>query len=277
MDLSLYLDDDLAKIPGLKDKSIIVTGASSGIGRAASFILAKAGARLILADRDETGGRETLDIVRDTGGTADFVAADMASEASVQNMVAAAVSAYGRLDGAFNNAAVVQTGEFHETSDEEFQRVLDINLSGVFYCMKHQIIEMLKTGGGSIVNTSSLTGICAFGKNAAYAASKFGVVGLTLTGAHDYGDRGIRVNAVCPGRSRPSAMSKEGGNSSPEQNARRLRQIPLGRAGIPRELAQAAAWLLSDGASYVTGVIMPVDGGIMTGPYYKVEDAAALE
>lgn len=269
MDLSLYIDDELSMIPGLKDKSIIVTGASSGIGRAASLILAKAGARLTLADRDETGGSETLGLIRDAGGSAAFVAADMASETSVQNLVATAVELYGRLDGAFNNAAIVQTGEFHETSDDEFQRVLDVNLSGVFYCMKYQIIAMLKTGGGSIVNTSSLTGICAFGKNAAYAASKFGVVGLTLTGAHDYGDRNIRVNAVCPGRSRPSSMAKGGGNSSPEQNAHRLRQIPLGRPGMPRELAQAAAWLLSDGASYVTGVIMPVDGGIMTGPYHK--------
>jgi NAD(P)-dependent dehydrogenase (short-subunit alcohol dehydrogenase family) len=269
MDLSPYIDEELSKIPGLKDKSIIVTGASSGIGRAASLILAKAGARLTLADRDVVGGEETLALIRDAGGIADFVQADMASEASVQELVATAVRLYGRLDGAFNNAAVVQTGEFHETSQEEFQHVLDVNLSGVFYCMKHQIVAMLKTGGGSIVNTSSLTGICAFGRNAAYAASKFGVVGLTLTGAHDYGDRNIRVNAVCPGRSRPSAMAKGGGNSSPERNAQRLRQIPLGRPGMPRELAQAAAWLLSDGASYVTGVIMPVDGGIMTGPYNK--------
>lgn len=269
MDLSLYLDHELSRIPGLADKSIIITGASSGIGRAASLILATAGARLTLADRDEEGGQETLALVRDLGGTAEFVPADMASEASVRNLVTSAVSLYGRLDGAFNNAAIVQTGEFHETPTDEFQRVMDVNLSGVFWCMKYQIIEMLKTGGGSIVNTSSLTGICAFGKNAAYAASKFGVVGLTLTGAHDYGDRNIRVNAICPGRSRPSAMAKGGGNSSPEQNASRLRQIPLGRPGMPRELAQAAAWLLSDGASYVTGVIMPVDGGIMTGPYHK--------
>jgi 2,5-dichloro-2,5-cyclohexadiene-1,4-diol dehydrogenase 1 len=269
VDQSLYIDEQLSKIPGLEGRSIIITGASSGIGRAASFILAGAGARLTLADRDETGGQETLDFIRQSGGTAEFIKSDMASEASVKNLVSTAVQLYGRLDGAFNNAAVLQSGEFHETSSEEFQFVLDVNLSGVFYCMKYQIIEMLKTGGGSIVNTSSLTGICAFGKNAAYAASKFGVVGLTLTGAHDYGDRGIRVNAICPGRSRPSAMAP-GEQVDAERTKLRLRQIPMGRAGTPRELAQTAAWLLSDGASYVTGLIMPVDGGIMTGPHYKM-------
>jgi 2,5-dichloro-2,5-cyclohexadiene-1,4-diol dehydrogenase 1 len=266
MDRSLYIDDELAQIPGLKGKSIIVTGASNGIGRAASFILASSGARLILADLDEARGRETLGFVREFGGTAEFVASDMASEASVREVIATAVRLHGRIDGAFNNAAILQSGPFHETSSEEFRRVLDINLSGVFYCMKYQIIEMLKTGGGAIVNTSSLTGIAAFGNNVAYAASKFGVVGLTLTGAHDYGDRGIRVNAICPGRSRPSAMA---GEDDSESTAQRLRQIPFGRPGTPRELAQAAAWLLSDGASYVSGVIMPVDGGLITGPYYK--------
>ena len=152
MDESLYIDNELSKIPGLKKKSIIVTGASSGIGRAASFILASAGARLTLADRDEAGGKETLDFVRRSGGEAEFVAADVASEASVKDLVTGAVKRYGRIDGAFNNAAVLQSGEFHETSSDEFQRVLDVNLSGVFYCMKYQIIEMLKTGGGSIVN-----------------------------------------------------------------------------------------------------------------------------
>lgn len=268
MDRSLYIDDGLSEIPGLKDKSIIITGAASGIGRAASFILAHAGARLTIADRDEAGGEETLAFIREAGGTAQFVAADMASEASVQALVAAAVKLYGRLDGAFNNAAILQSGEFHETSAAEFQRVLDVNLTGVFHCMKYQIIEMLKTGGGAIVNTSSLTGIRATGKNAAYAASKFGVVGLTLTGAHDYGDRGIRVNAICPGRTRPSAMAPKGEGET-ARTEQRHRQIPFGRAGSPRELAQAAAWLLSDGASYVTGVIMPVDGGLITGPYYK--------
>jgi len=269
MDRSLYIDDELAKIPGLKDKSIIVTGAASGIGRAASLILARAGARLTLADINETDGQETLGFVREAGGTAEFVRTDQGNEDSVRNLAETAAKLYGGLDGAFNNAAIVQQGQIHETSTEEFQRVIDVNLTGIFWCMKYQIIEMLKTGAGSIVNTASLTGICAFGNNVAYAASKFGVVGLTQTGAYDYGHQGIRVNAVCPGRSRPSSMAVGGVNSQPKNTLNRIKQIPLGRPGTPRELAQAAAWLLSDGSSYLNGVILPVDGGIMVGPYYK--------
>lgn len=266
MDQALYVDDELSRIPGLKHKSIIVTGAGSGIGRSAALILARSGARVMLADWDEGGGQETTDIIRRGGGTADFMRTDISSAGSVQALIAAAVARHGRLDGAFNNAGIPQFGAFHETSSEEFRRVLDINLSGIFYCMKHEIAAMLETGGGVIVNTSSLTGISAFGDNAAYCASKFGVVGLTLTAAHDYGDRGIRANAVCPGMTRTPALEAAGQS---ERMTHRIRQIPFGRAGTPREIGQAAAWLLSDGASYLTGVIMPVDGGLMTGPYYK--------
>lgn len=265
MDRSLYIDDALAQIPGLRGKSIIVTGASSGIGKAASLILGACGVKLTLADIDEEGGAATAALVNEAGGVAKFVRADMGSEGSIRDMVLGAVALFGRLDGAFNNAAILQSGLFHETSSEEFERVMKINTSGVFWCMKYQIIEMLKTGGGAIVNTSSLTGITAFGNNAAYAASKFGVVGLTLTGAHDYGEHEIRVNAICPGRSRPSAMAPAAALDV-DRTDLRMRQIPLRRPGSPREMAQAAAWLLSDGASYVNGVIMPVDGGLMSGP-----------
>jgi len=267
MDRSMYIDDELSNIPGLKGKSIVVTGAGAGMGRSAAFILASSGAKLTLADINEAAGQETEDLIRKVGGAAIFVRTDVASETAVQGLVAAAVKLYGRLDGAFNNAAVLQYGPFHETSGEEFRRVLDVNTAGVFYCMKHEIIEMLKTGGGAIVNTSSLTGIAAFGDNAAYCASKFGVVGLTLTAAHDYGDRGIRANCLCPGRT-DTSMAVSVGKTA--RRFDRLKQIPLGRAAMPREQAQAAAWMLSDGASYVSGVIMPVDGGLMSGPYYKV-------
>jgi NAD(P)-dependent dehydrogenase (short-subunit alcohol dehydrogenase family) len=266
---SLYIDDELSSLPGLKGKSILVTGAGSGIGRSASLILASSGAKLTLADRDEVGGQETEDSIRKAGGTAKFVRTDVASEASVQDVIAAAVKLYGRLDGAFNNAGIPQFGEFHNTSGDEFRRVLTVNLTGVFHCMKHEIIEMLRVDGGAIVNTSSLAGIAAFGDNAAYCASKFGVVGLTLTAAHDYGDRGIRANVLCPGLTRTpmvEAAVQEGEN---ERMLQRTRQIPFGRAGEPRELGQAAAWLLSDGASYLSGVVLPVDGGLMAGPYYK--------
>jgi len=263
---SLYIDDELSNIPGLKGKSILVTGAGSGIGRSASLILAKSAAKLTLADRDEAGGQETEDLIRKAGGTAHFVQTDVTSEASVQDVISAAVHLYGRLDGAFNNAGIPQFGELHKTSGDEFRRVLDVNLTGVFYCMKHEIIEMLRGGSGAIVNTSSLAGLAAFGDNSAYCASKFGVVGLTLTAAHDYGNRGIRANVLCPGMTR-TPMLESAGQS--ERMLHATRRIPFGRPAEPRELGQTAAWLLSDGASYVSGVALPVDGGLMAGPYYK--------
>jgi 2,5-dichloro-2,5-cyclohexadiene-1,4-diol dehydrogenase 1 len=267
VDRALYIEEELAIIPGLQGKSILVTGSSSGIGRSASLILARSGAKLTLADTDEAG--ETENLICRAAGVARFVRTDVACEQSVQNAVAVAVAAYGRLDGAFNNAGIPQIGAFHETSGEEFQQILDINLAGVFYCMKHEIVGMLKIGGGAIVNTSSLTGISAFGDNAAYCASKFGVVGLTMTAAHDYGDRGIRANVVCPGATETPQLEIAWRTG---RMAQRMKQTPFGRAGTPREMAQAAAWLLSDGASYISGVVLPVDGGFMAGPYYRVED-----
>ena len=267
MDRALYIDDDISVVSGLTGKSILVTGSGSGIGRSASLILAQSGAKLVLADRNEVEGRETEAMILASGGIAAFIHTDVASEASVEAAVAFAVHRYGRIDGALNNAGVPQFGKLHEITDAEFRRVLDVNLLGVFYCLKHELVQMMKSGGGSIVNMSSIAGITAVGENAAYCASKHGVIGLTLTVAHDYGAMGIRANVVCPGVIR-TPMVEQAGDS--DRIKHRIRQVPANRAGEPREVGQLAAWLLSDGASYLSGVTMPVDGGLMAGPYYRV-------
>ena len=245
----------------LNEKSIIITGAGSGIGREAALLAAQAGARVTVVDMNEPGGRETVGMIQGNGGTAQFVRTDVADEAQVEAMVASAVSAYGRLDGAFNNAGIPPSANvLHELKLEMFRRALDINLIGVFLCMKHEIVAMLKTGGGAIVNTASTAGLAAFPAATEYIASKHGVIGLTKAGAVDYGTKGIRVNAVLPGATL-TPMLVGAMASTPGLEEYMIAQQPIGRLGQPREVAKAAIWLLSDDASFVTGTSMSVDGG----------------
>jgi 2,5-dichloro-2,5-cyclohexadiene-1,4-diol dehydrogenase 1 len=245
----------------LKGKSIIITGGGSGMGREAALLAAKAGAMITIADIGIPGGEETVGLIGQSGGVSQFVRTDIAAEADVAALVAAAVRAYGRLDGAFNNAAIPQSSAtLHELSAETFRRALDINVTGTFYCLKHEIIAMLKTGGGAIVNTASAAGVTAFPSASEYVTSKHAVIGLTKAAALDYGTRGIRVNAIMPGATL-TPMLETAFAQAPGLEQYLIDQQPIGRLAKPAEIATAAVWLLSDHASFVTGAAFAIDGG----------------
>jgi NAD(P)-dependent dehydrogenase (short-subunit alcohol dehydrogenase family) len=249
----------------LADRSVIITGAAGGIGRAAAVLFAQEGARLTLTDRDAGRGQETLDLLRKAGGTAHFVAGDISSEPFVEEVVAAAVQSCGRLDCAVNNAAIISdlaepVGNY---SLAEWDRVLRINLTSMFLCMKYETSAMLRTGGGAIVNTSSALGQVGQYNMPAYCASKAGVLGLTRATALDYATKNIRVNAIMPGVIE-TPMTKEGVFvKMPGLEEILLAQHPIGRFGRPEEVASAALFLCSDAASYITGHALAVDGANM--------------
>lgn len=246
----------------LAGKSIIVTGAASGIGRAAAALFATNGAMVTAADVNEEGGRETIAGIVAAGGRAIFRRTDISSETDVQTMVHAAVSTYGRLDGAFNNAGIVNLCKLlHEITLEEFNRCQAVNLAGTFLCMKYEIAAMLGAGrGGSIVNTSSAAGVVGFTRSGEYAASKGGIIAMSRAAAIDYGAQGIRVNAIAPGAVL-TPMVQKNIESNPGVEEFLKTAHPIGRCSEPVEQAQAAMWLLSDLASFVTGTCVPVDGG----------------
>lgn len=245
----------------LADKSIIVTGAASGIGAETARHFATLGARLTLADR--AANATIAEEIREAGGTARFVAADVSDEAQVKALVEAAVGEYGRLDGGFNNAGVDQQPlSLHEISIAEWRRVTDVDLTGVFLCMKYEIAAMLRTGGGAIVNTSSVLGAIAVPQSAAYIAAKHGVVGLTRAAAVEYARRGIRANAILPGAiATPMFADAEKDPAMAAQLEAVKEAHPINRMGKPAEIAALAAYLLSDTAGYTTGTAIPCDGG----------------
>ena len=245
----------------LAGKSAVVTGAASGIGRASAIALAHAGATVVVADVDNTGGAETVRLVASGGGDVCFVHADVAREEDVASLVAACVARYGHLDCAVNNAGIAARGELtHELSEEAWNRVLAVNLTGVWLCLKHEVAQMLARGrGGAIVNMASVAGLVG-GTTSVYAASKHGVVGLTKQAALEYAPRGIRINAVCPGVIQ-TPMVDRAFAVRPGLEERWRAAEPIGRLGTPEEVAAAVVWLCSEAASFVTGVALPVDGG----------------
>jgi 2,5-dichloro-2,5-cyclohexadiene-1,4-diol dehydrogenase 1 len=245
----------------LTNKSIVVTGGGSGMGREASLLLARAGALVTVADVGDEAGKETVQLIEAAGGTAQFVHTDIADEGQVEGMVAAAVSSYGRLDGAFNNAAIPQLGKpLHELSYSEVKRTFDINALGPFLCLKYEITAMLKTGGGAIVNTASTAGVVAFPSASEYISSKHAVVGFTKAAAIDYATKGIRVNTILPGATL-TPMLRGAMAAQPGLEEYLMAQQPIGRLAQPHEMATAVLWLLSEDASFVTGASIPVDGG----------------
>jgi NAD(P)-dependent dehydrogenase (short-subunit alcohol dehydrogenase family) len=239
-------------------KVALVTGGGSGIGRQACLVFSREGAQVVVCDVALEGGQETVSQIEQAGGQATFIRADVAQAAEVEALVAKTVETYGRLDCAYNNAGIAgQTARVADDSEQNWQRILSINLKGVWLCLKYEIAHMLQQGGGAIVNTASDAGLIGLKRAGAYVASKHGVVGLTKTAALEYAKSNIRVNAVCPG---PIDTPMLRGASERVIDAMAAAQ-PNGRLGQPREIAEAAVWLCSDAASFVTGHPMPVDGG----------------
>jgi NAD(P)-dependent dehydrogenase (short-subunit alcohol dehydrogenase family) len=243
------------------DRSVLVTGAGSGIGRATAQLFAAEGARVVAVDQNEADAEKTVALITEAGGDALAIAADVSSEADCRGMVERTVAAYGKLNIAFNNAGVGASG-FAVADEEEiaFSRIIDVNLKGVFLAMKYEIPAMLAAGGGAIVNTASVAGLVGERGIGAYAASKHGVVGLTRTAALDYIGRGIRINAVCPGATRTRILADWFQDPKVEQFI--LSRHPIGRIAEPEEIGRAVLFLASDDASFVVGQALAVDGGL---------------
>jgi NAD(P)-dependent dehydrogenase (short-subunit alcohol dehydrogenase family) len=245
----------------LDGKVAFVTGAASGIGRVTALAFAREGASIVVADIDQQGNQDTASMIEDRGGQTLAVSCDVTSGEDVQAALTKTVERFGRLDYAFNNAGAEQQPKpTADITEEEWDRIITINLRSVFLCLKYQIPLMLQHGGGAIVNTSSGAGIKVFGRGAAYAAAKHGVVGLTKDAALDYAASNIRINAICPGIIDTEMMDRFTGGT-PEERDRVIAQEPIGRMGKPEEIAAAVVWLCSDAASFVTGHALVADGG----------------
>jgi len=246
-----------------QNKTVLITGASAGIGADAARAFAEEGANVFLVARRSAVGESIAQSIRDAGGEATFFQADMANRDDIKNMVEACLQTYGRLDIAFNNAGI--EGAFfvdtHEHPEDAWDDLLAVNLTGVWLCMRHEIKAMLKQGGGAIVNMASMAGVKGFAGSSGYAASKFGVVGITKAAALEYASRGIRVNCVCPAVIQTD-MAEKIFHQTEESRLTTAAAHPIGRIGTAREVTNAVLWLASPEASFVVGEALQIDGGI---------------
>jgi NAD(P)-dependent dehydrogenase (short-subunit alcohol dehydrogenase family) len=247
----------------LEGKAALVTGAGSGIGRATAKAFVREGARVVVSDVNVAGGEETVAAIKKQGGDARFIRCDISKPAEVEALIRGTVEAFGRLDCAVNNAGIgglmAPTGDYPE---EAWDQVIATNLKGGWLCMKYEVQQMLKQGGGSIVNTASVAGLVGFQMGPAYVAAKHGIIGLTKTVALEYAKANIRVNAVCPGVIR-TPMVTVSTDQNKEVEAALIASEPIGRMGEPEEVAEALVWLCSSAASFITGAALPVDGGFV--------------
>ncbi len=248
----------------LEGRVALVTGGGSGIGRASAMAFAREGARVVVSDVNLEGGEETVHLIEEQGGESTFVPSDVSDGEQVARLVAATLDRYGRLDCAHNNGGIEgPLASVVDLAEDDWNRVIDINLKGVWWCLKHEILAMLATGGGAIVNTASVSGMKGFPPLLpAYVASKYGVVGLTAVTARDYASRGIRVNAVCPGAI-DTPMLDRIGEGAQRLGVAMVAENPSGRLGTPEEVAAAVVWLCSDAASFITGQTLTIDGGFL--------------
>jgi 3-oxoacyl-[acyl-carrier protein] reductase len=243
----------------LNNKIAIITGGGNGIGKEAVLTFAHAGAKVVIADFDEKAGNSTLEELFMIGGEGIFVKVDVSDQDSVQNMVEKAISTYGKIDILVNNAGITQDALLYKLTKESWQKVIDINLTGVFFCAQAVIQTMIEQGSGRIINTSSVSGVYGNMGQTNYAASKAGVIGMTKTWAKEWGSHGINVNAVAPGFIETSMVEQV-----PEKVMNKMKQtIPLKRLGKPSDIANAYLFLASDESNYINGTVLHVDGGIM--------------
>jgi NAD(P)-dependent dehydrogenase (short-subunit alcohol dehydrogenase family) len=248
----------------LENKVALVTGGTSGIGRATAIAFGKAGAKVVFSGRREAEGEETVKLICETGAECLFVRSDMSSEGDIKALVQKTIATYGKLDCAFNNAGIDCSPQpLHEQPIEEFDKLMAINVRGLFLCMKYEIQQMLSQGSGTIVNNSSIVGLIGFPGLSPYIASKHAVMGLTRSAALDYAKQGIRINAVNPGSiatPRMDSIAERAGSTTEDMGS----ITPMGRIGQPAEIAQVVVFLCSDAARYITGQRLAIDGGFTT-------------
>jgi NAD(P)-dependent dehydrogenase (short-subunit alcohol dehydrogenase family) len=254
---------------GFQGRVALVTGGASGIGKVTAQIFAREGAQVVVAtDSNIKGGEETVHLIKAAGGKAIFIRCDVSKATEVEAMIDKCVQTYGRLDYAFNNAGVGPDGKrvpivpIADCPEDIWDRTIDTNLKGVWLCMKYEIRQMLQQKHGAIVNTSSVAGLKAVPGFSPYVASKSGVIGLTKTAALECATSGIRVNVILPGPTDRTLLTDNISSTHPEERSKMMRQVPMERFAEPEEMAEAVIWLCSDAASFVTGHVMPVDGGM---------------